>query len=366
MSKAASSNSHETNGTPFISKNVLLFSSPLKVVETNTKAEEAGGDSAGIVFDLDHHASHKIEEEIALPNVQRQLTKLETLLKIFRTTTGKDKIAKLIKYILDLFSLVLTNANVRKLFQTKKAVKDLLRLPQLSFDPSKAIFESQATSIGKFKTVFFGNENFSTYLQKVAKQMAFFRHSLRFGWTYFNIVELFKQISAKKSLKKAVFQFNETDFLLLLELYYNVVDDLLYMHKLNIWDNSYLKDQLDKHDARSWYYQIIYSLKTAYFDYRDLTDIILKKEIKRDMLLENKDNLITQHDDVALLHELDELYQKLELVKLDLFRLSCDFLADSIDVFNLTVPRGSYALFSFASGIIGFRKLWLSSKYEKK
>lgn len=366
MSKASSSNSHETNGTPFISKNVLLFSSPLKIVEANSVSEEAEGDSASIIFDLNDTATHKIEAQRPLPNLQKQLTKLEILLKIFRTTTGKDKIAKLIKYFLDLFSLVLTNASLRKLFQTKKAVKDILRLPQLSFDPSKAIFESQETSLGKIKTVFFGNEKFSTYIQQVAKQMAFFRHSLRFGWTYFNTVELFKQIGAKKSFKNAIFQFNESDFLLMLELYYNVVDDLLYMHKLKIWDNSSLKNELDKHDARSWYYQIIYSLKTAYFDYRDLTDIILKKEIKRDMLFENKDNLITQHDDVALLHELDELYQRLELVKLDLYRLSCDFLADSIDVFNLRVPKGSYALFSFASGIIGFRKLWLSSKYEKK
>ncbi|OBA27158.1 hypothetical protein HANVADRAFT_6447 [Hanseniaspora valbyensis NRRL Y-1626] len=367
----SSNHNHESNSSPFISKNVLLFNSPQKSVNENEKEEdernikEEQDGNKKTLFDIDNSFTEENSDNLVTSNIQRQLTRFQILLKIFKTTTGKDKIAKLIKYFLELFALTLSKYSPYKFLQTKKTGLDLMNFPRLSFDPAEAIFKSQLVKLNKSNTVFFGSEGFVTFLANAAKQMAFFRHSLRFGWTYFNSIELYKQISAKKDLTKNFFQFNESDFLLILELYYNVVDDLLYLHKLKIWNNASLKNELDKHDARSWYYQIIYSLKTKYVEYKELNDFILKKEIKRDMLLENKDNLINKYDDAAFLHELDQLYKELDLVKLDLYRLGCDFAADSIDVFNLRVPKGSYAFFSFISGILGFKKLWLSNKYEQ-
>ncbi|KAL6927755.1 hypothetical protein ACO0SA_004378 [Hanseniaspora valbyensis] len=329
----SSNHNHESNSSPFISKNVLLFNSPQKSVNENEKEEddrnikEEQDSNKKTLFDIDNSFIEENSDNLITSNIQRQLTRFQILLKIFKTTTGKDKIVKLIKYFLELFALTLSKYNPYKFLQTKKTVLDLMNFPKLSFNPAEAIFNNQLVKLNKSKTVFFGSEGFVTFLANAAKQMAFFRHSLRFGWTYFNSIELYKQISAKKDLTKNFFQFNESDFLLILELYYNVVDDLLYLHKLKIWNNASLKNELDKHDARN--------------------------------------NLINKYDDAAFLHELDQLYKELDLVKLDLYRLGCDFAADSIDVFNLRVPKGSYAFFSFISGILGFKKLWLSNKYEQ-
>ncbi|XBW36477.1 hypothetical protein QEN19_002055 [Hanseniaspora menglaensis] len=357
------SQSHEidSSSTPFISKNVL-FGSPQKLEEEDYNAikdSDSYSNFKNIMFDVD-----KIDIDQAIV-VKKQLTKIQILLRIFRTTKGKDKSAKLIKYFSDLTALILTKFNSYRMFKVQKTVQDLIKFPKLSFNPSKAIFATQVTkTIQPSKTQFFGNEGLAICFTKIAKQMAFFRHSMRFGWTYFNAMELYQQVTAKKNLHAYFSQFSESDFSLFLELYYNIVDDLLYMHKLNIWDNSSLKTELDKHDARSWYYQIILSLKSQYIKYCELNDMIMKKEIKRDMLLENKDNLINKYDDAALLHEIDELYKELDLIKLDLYRLGCDFAADSIDVFNLNVPKGTYAFFSFISGIIGFKMFWSTNKYE--
>lgn len=54
------------------------------------------------------------------------------------------------------------------------------------------------------------------------------------------------------------------------------------------------------------------------------------------------------------------------MVKLDLYRLACDFIADSIDVFDLKVPKGTYSIFSLISAIFGFKKFYKSKELKEK
>lgn len=337
-----------------MSTNVLF--TPKK---SNNPEKDSDDSSTSVITD-----PQSIPVKAKLPiEIIKKLNRFETLLKIFNTVTGKDKVAKLLKFAFEILGLLSKKYDISRVFRGTKNVYDLLECPSFSFDPFKAIYGPEKSRIVKVTNN--SNNYIAQFFETAAKQIAFFRHSLRFGLSYFNSVELYKQLKAKKSLKNVFLNINEADLVLMLEVYYNFVDDLLYLHKLKVWDNKGFKDTLDKHDARCWYYQIIYDLKVKYSNHCDLNDQILKLQIERDTLLKNEDNMIEKIDHNSLIYELNTLYKDLELVKLDLYRLTCDFFADSIDVFDLNVPKGTYSIISLASAVFGFKKFYKVHEIKK-
>ncbi|KAF0269598.1 hypothetical protein FOG48_01512 [Hanseniaspora uvarum] len=340
--------------SPFMSSNVLF--TPKK---SNNEEKESDNSSTSVITD-----PLSVVPKAQLPiEIIKKLDRFQTLLKIFNTVTGKDKVAKLLKFTFEILGLLSKKYDISRFFRGTKNIYDLLECPSFSFDPFKAIYGGEKAQI--VKTRDFSNNYVTKFFESAAKQIGFFRHSLRFGLSYFNSVELYKQLKAKKSLKNVFVNINEADLVLMLEVYYNFVDDLLYLHKMNIWNNKSFKEKLDKQDATVWYYQIIYNLKVKYSAYCDLNDQILKLQIERNTLLKNEDNMIEKIDHNSLIYELNTLYKKLELVKLDLYRLVCDFVADSIDVFDLKVPKGTYSVFSLMSAVFGFKKFYKDNELKK-
>ncbi|SGZ40611.1 uncharacterized protein HGUI_02811 [Hanseniaspora guilliermondii] len=343
------------NQSPFMSTNILF--TPKK---SNNHERDSDESSTSVLTDP-NVANHKD----ALPiEIIEKFNRFQTILRIYNTVTGKDKIAKLLKFSFEILSILSKKFDISVLFTKGQNIYDLLECPSFSFDPFKAIYGPEKSRIIKVNNT--QDNSLAHFFNSAAKQIGFFRHSLRFGLSYFNSVELYNQLKAKKSFKNIFLDLNEDDMVLMLEVYYNFVDDLLYLHKLNVWNNKSLKEKLDKQDATVWYYQIIYGLKVKYCSYCELNDKILELQIERNTLLKNENNLVEKIDHSILLNDLENLYKELELVKLDLYRLVCDFVADSIDVFDLKVPKGTYSIFSLMSAVFGFKKFYKNNELKGK
>lgn len=347
---------HSDNSqSPFMSTNILF--TPKK---SNNHERDSDDSSTSVITD-----PNLIKQKEVLPiELIEKFNRFQTILRIYNTVTGKDKIAKLLKFSFEILSILSKKFDISVLFNKRQNIYDLLECPSFSFDPFKAIYGPEKSRIIKSTPI--QSNTLTQFFASAAQQIGFFRHSLRFGLSYFNSVQLYNQLKAKKSFKNVFLDLNEDDLVLMLEVYYNFVDDLLYLHKLKVWNNKPLKEKLDKQDATVWYYQIIYGLKVKYSSYCELNDKILKLQIERNTLLKNENNLVEKIDHGSLLHELDTLYKELEMVKLDLYRLACDFIADSIDVFDLKVPKGTYSIFSLISAIFGFKKFYKSKELKEK
>ena len=161
------------------------------------------------------------------PPSTSQVRNVDIIKYLIGTIAGKDKIAKLLKSVLDIIKKV------------------CLILPQYS--------------------QYFDTKRIST----VSTQLSLFRCIMRFGSAPYSIVNLFKRIvSTGNAFKNPHFIF---DRLLLedsIDAYSTVFDELSLLGKLNIIKNRTFRETISRNDTWATEVDAIYSLKKACSNYK--------------------------------------------------------------------------------------------------
>ncbi|KAH3902258.1 uncharacterized protein SCODWIG_02043 [Saccharomycodes ludwigii] len=313
------------------------------------------------------------------------IRKLDILQKIFKSLAGKDKIAKILKYLIDILRFIL--------IKTKRSCNiNVNNTPNTDIGNNTFfLYVAKFPIINKFISKnrhllnLPNSSKLITNLQWMANNLGTFRQILRFGSSPFTLFKIINKFGFNGSCKKPIklYELKQEDLADFIDLYYSIMDELLLLNKLRLWDNkknpAFYKF-VSKNEAISWYYDIILSLFNNLDKYSMLKERKLELQIKIDVKLKTINNLIlpspikqqilneisssTSGKCSDLTSELDEINYQLKLCKCDLIRLSFDFMADTTDVFDWKVPMGTYAILSLCSGVSGFIKLWLSNKHD--
>ncbi|SCU89403.1 LAFA_0E17744g1_1 [Lachancea sp. 'fantastica'] len=330
------------------------------------------------------------------------LRNIDILRAIFETLSGKDKLAKILKYVLDLL----------KLFVGRSRTTITRWDPQVLRHYSKVLSQlnlrlalKHPITIIKILTVAC-LQNFESRASLISTSLSLFRQILRFGGTPFRVASMgqklgstvqqiatAKQLSSSQStistssIAVAVINknwVNESSLADFIDLYYGIMDELALLHKFKVWNHAALFRWVSKHEALSWYYDIMLGLKKNWVSLQDLNRAQLELEIQLQVKKRALELSTRLHDRAAspikqqllqdlhasgtgnssTLERIQELESQRKTVILDLVRLTFDFLADTTDVFNLKTPPGTYAALSLVSGLTGFAKLWGNAKKE--
>lgn len=309
---------------------------------------------------------------------------IEILQYLTGSLAGKDKIAKIIKYVLDILRLLVTNS---RLSITKWDPSVLVYYKKVLGTLSMSMILKHPITITKVLLVAVF-QNFESKTNFVSQQLSTYRYILRFGDTPFRIFKLLGKIR-KTDLSAASIQeswCNESSLVDLIDFYYGICDEMVLLNKLKVWSNAKLYNWFSRHESISWQYSIVLGLKNNWMQLQTLQKRQMELEIQmqvRDRAMKFSSNLkgssgLTSPIRRQLLNDLNngsgndlEIAQKLHGLKhektvtyLDLTRLSFDLLANSTDVFRLKTPQGTYAVLSLGSGITGFVKLWMNAKKE--
>lgn len=306
---------------------------------------------------------------------RRVIQNLDILKYIISTMAGKDKLAKLIKYTID-----------------------LIRIHVLSSEPSNHYHNHNHTRLLLKPLVFF-----TTLLRSiispssadwVSQQLSIFRYALRFGGTPFRIIDMVETISNQYK-KHGLDPYQWNKFLLSestirdgADIYYGIFDelDMLYKLKLLSLQNSNsqkIYQTVTKHESIAWGIDILLNLNQNYkllqINHKTQVELTIKLQTQRLLTstTNSHHNASSSPSPSSLIEEFS-LYEKTEsirlklielqndakLIKLDLARLSMDLIANSSDLFHWDryLPRGSYAAMSLISGSFNIYKYWCVSK----
>ncbi|SCV05730.1 LANO_0H13916g1_1 [Lachancea nothofagi CBS 11611] len=325
---------------------------------------------------------------------------IDVLQHIFGTLSGKDRLAKILKYVLDLLKLFVGRSRASI---TKWDPQVLQYYSKVLAQFNLRLILKHPITIIKIITVA-GLRNFEAKASLVGTSLSLFRQILRFGGTPFRVANLchkigttMHQISRSKQVSVVSpnssthalsvvnkLWFNEATLSELIDFYYGVMDELMLLHKFKLWNHAGMYQWVAKHEALSWYYDIMLGLKKNWVSLQELNRAQLELEIqiqvkKRALELSSKlhgkaaspikqqllmDLHAGNNGNSQVLLRIQEIERERKVVMLDLMRLSFDFLADTTDVFNLKTPPGTYAVLSLASGLTGFTKLWGNAKKE--
>lgn len=342
------------------------------------------------------------KSRISEEKMGRVINRMAILKAVFGTLIGKDRVAKISKYVIDLLLLFIKsstyNNNISldidrysKLFSNNN-ILSIVQNPKLAM----RIIISKSSKL---------------FLEKgtlVSSQLSFYRQIMRCGYTPFRLHHWYHKFldtlhAAQKSKdlhSQSVVWYKEwwnedtlSDFI---DLYYGIMDELMLLHKLRLWSNKRMYSWVSKHEALSWYYDIILGLKKNWEKLQSIKQKEFELKIQyqvRQRALELssklnesstsssyidgsaslvKQNIIESFKQSNLDLE-QEMVAKLQsyqhdkrIIKFDLIRLFFDFLADSTDVFGMKTPPGTYAALSLCSGVLGFSKLWVQAEEDLK
>ncbi|CDO95238.1 unnamed protein product [Kluyveromyces dobzhanskii CBS 2104] len=355
------------------------------------------GNSAGVGSVEASLAGHKVSKKQSdAEKLLKVVRRIEILNAVFDTMSGKDRIAKISKYVIDLLRMFIQRSTHRnniavdldsyaKVFSNSN-IFTVLRNPKLS---AQLLVASSS----------------KLFLEKgalVSNQLGFYRQIMRCGGTpfrlhnwYHKFLTTFHTSRASPTLhsKSMVWYkhwWNEDTLSEFIDLYYGIMDELMLLHKLKLWSNKSMYDWVGRHEALSWYYDIMLGLKKNWEKLQSIRQkefelkvqyqvrqraLELSSKLNATSSLENNKNasLIKQtifesfkQDNIDLEQEMIQKVKKYQydkrIVKFDLSRLFFDFLADSTDVFSIKTPPGTYAILSLCSGILGFSKLWVQAE----
>ncbi|CUS20478.1 LAQU0S01e07492g1_1 [Lachancea quebecensis] len=370
--------------------NMLQDNQPISFTERDSSDEESTAEE-----------SQELKESKQLPAVHRStvvVRNIDVLNHIFGTLSGKDRLAKILKYVLDLVKLFVSRSRIGITRWDPQVLEHYSKvLTQLNL---RLLLRHPAT-IAKIMVVA-GLRNFEAKASLVSSNLSLFRQILRFGGTPFRVAALWskinlttrqiaaahaKPISTPDSHILAVINklwLNEASLADFIDLYYGVMDELMLLHKFKVWHHPGMYTWVAKHESLSWYYDIMLGLKKNWCALQQLNhtqlELSIQEQVKKRALelssrLQGKtaspikqqllQDLQTgqEHKD-QFSERLRDIERQRKVIILDLVRLSFDFLADTTDVFNLKTPPGTYAVLSLASGITGFVKLWGNAKRE--
>lgn len=295
--------------------------------------------------------------------VKPLIPKVDIMKHIISTMAGKDKLAKIIKCVIDLIRIYILSPNKSNITHKQK------------FSPFKLIIYF----VGLIRSVLSVSSS-----QWISQQLSIFRYALRFGSTPFRVIHFVSRLANQYekhglSWKEWNKYLVKTDTLQnIVDIYYGVFDELDFLYKLRILSNKKLYPIVVKHEAISWEYDILLGLqkncKLLKENRQKQIELNLKLQTQN-LLLDSPENSkqSSLSQEFALFEKagamknlLNELKYEQKLIKLDLARLSMDLLANSSDLFhwNRFLPRGSYAALSLVSGSFNIYKYWCVSKKQ--
>lgn len=310
----------------------------------------------------------------------KAVSKLDIYKSVLALTVGKDKMTKILSYLLNLIKYYLTT--------TRRFIVDEKNFTNLSINP----LQHYRTPVKYLKLLLFLN---STALEKkitiLTSNISLFRFALRFGGTPYRIKIIFTRINA--FLKSPTIDHFQTVFLNegflseFINFYYGIMDELLLLCKLGVLRNKSLRSFVGRHVDLAWYYDIILNLKQNYAALHEnkskqiqlniqhqvrqrasqlskrLVDSIGSSPLRSQILKEFNNKSPSGYQSSIDL-ELQELKHQEKMIKLDLFKLCCDFICDSVDVFDLKIHRALYLTSGLLSGVSGFSKVWATTERD--
>lgn len=326
---------------------------------------------------------------IKIPKREKKLIidNMEILQYLVNSLSGKDKIAKVLKYILQIIKIFITKFIKNRKFINNGQIKltplyNLQNLKNVILQPNLLI------------CLLFSKTN--QKLSYVIDQLGTYRYILRFGNSPFLIYNMMKNCSklwnykdSNSSLQQTfINEFcNETTFRDLINLYYTICDELVLLHKFKIWSNPSLYGTIIKHECWTWQTDILFSVKDLLIKLSDLQNkeieytIQLQVKQRATQLYANKDKSLVSPIRKQLLHDLrnfndidneniiinrklKQIKQEIRFVYLDLIKLSFDGCANSLDIFNISTPPLVYPLLSLGSGLTSLIKMWKQARID--
>lgn len=317
----------------------------------------------------------------------RVIKSIDILQYLVNSLAGKDKLAKILKYTLDLLRLLInksrnsmTKWDPSILVHYKKALKNL------NFT---LVLKHPITIIKVLLVAIF--QNFESKADFVSQQLSLYRYILRFGGTPFRAVKMFQKLQKSQfDLDKIEkIWLNESSLTDFFDLYYGICDEMVLLHKLKVWSHPGLYSWFSRHECISWQYDILMGLKNNWLQLQSIQTKIVELQIQsqvrtralklsanlqgssgysspiRKQLLRDLNNGNEWNgNDIEIRQRLDQLKHEKFIAYLDMTRLTFDCLANSTDIFNLKTPPGTYGILSLSSGITGLIKLWINAKKE--
>ncbi|KAG0671207.1 hypothetical protein C6P45_000970 [Maudiozyma exigua] len=337
----------------------------------------------------DNHNDQEKTMKIKIPKHEKKLIidNMEILHYLINSLSGKDKIAKILKYILQIVKMFITKFLKQRKFINSGQIRltslyNLQNLKNLLLQPNLFI-----------SLVFL---KINQKLSYVIEQLGTYRYILRFGNSPFLIYNMMKNCSKlwnykdkNLSLQQTFFNHfcNETTFRELINLYYTICDELVLLHKFKIWSNPSFYDTIMKHECWTWQTDILLNVKDSLIKLSDLQnkelEYTIQLQVKRraTQLYVNKDQSLvspirkqllhdlrnfneTDNENIIINRKLKEIKQEIRFVYFDLIKLSFDGCANSLDIFNIKAPPLVYPLLSLGSGITSLIKMWKQARID--
>lgn len=334
-------NNNEKNKLNNVETTKIVSRTPSANVIRNNANEKRLGDSTSTII-------NKINDIVvtnSIRNTKRVVKNWQIFKMILATLNGKDKLAKILKCIIDIY---------------------------IKFFGNNLIFKHNSRNIN---------------LSFISKQLGFFRYALRFGTLPFKLIgfsnKLWNERKNLSNLTKDTDGFGKGNILIqdLIDIYYCTFDELDFTYKLNILTDRKFFQTVSKHEAWAWQLDIINSIKNNNIKLNKLNSKLVNCNIKINTIEMTHSNNGGENDEITsrlndelqldrqfenLQSEKIELTHMIRLTKLDLYRLTMDLLANSSDISHSDkyLPKASYATLSLFSGCIGFYKTFIDNKFN--
>lgn len=299
------------------------------------------------------------------------------------SVSGKDRLGKVLMYVL-------------RIIHHHAAVQEARIKAEIGFDASTytgsklGMLRNLWNDPARFRdlTLALFAHQFVTLLLGVILLLSMYRQALRFGKTPLRVRELVEGVRkhARSGASLAAYLTSESTVTLLVDLHYGWFDELLLLYKMKLLTNDRYFQLASRQLELSWYLSIMLSWKAAWGRLQALREremqvtILLQVRIKAAALLRQFLELIHAELGLTVLHlwsdlgastaaastvhdnELADIRAAQLLEVLDLCRLLCDFVFDSIDVWRLQVPRTVYLALGALLGAFGTAKAWQQLK----
>lgn len=334
-------------------------------------------------------AEREVEDEqprLLAPPAEKPVTvrRIDVLQYLVNSLAGKDKLTKILKYTLDLLRLLISNSRAG-ITRWDPTVLVYYKKVLQNFSVRSVVRHPVTISKILLVAIF---ENFESKANFVGQQLSTYRYILRFGGTPFRLVKMLQKLQQteldRNKLQKL--WLNESSLRDFLDLYYGICDEMVLLHKLQVWSHPGLYNWFSRHEVLSWQYDIVLSLKDTWLHLQTIQKKVIELNIQqrvrskalklsanlqgnpgytspiRRQLLSDLNN--GNGNELDIQQRIEQLKQERKIAYLDLVRLTFDCMANSTDVFNLKTPPGTYAVLSLCSGITGLTKLWINARKE--
>ncbi|CCH61458.1 hypothetical protein TBLA_0E04030 [Henningerozyma blattae CBS 6284] len=379
------------------------------------QAVQISADSSIQNKSLNDKAANKRKDVVVDSNSTNNTIKnIEIIQFIINSLSGKDKIAKLLKSILDLIKLFLKNSrnNILKWdIYIQSYYKKFISMPTSNKYKWKLLIKHPISFLKISLLIFM--ENFEKKSNFITTQLTLFRYMLRFGNTPFRLLEFKNKI--QNTIKEIYIDktqtfdleylnktwFNERTLIDFLALYYGICDELLLLHKLKFWSNKSMYKFVDRHSTISSQYDSMLAVKNVVLKIKKISneqqELKIQLQVRRtamrltaNLRSSTSSSYKTDASDRSLSpvkkqlveemmrseygiynnseYKINQRLKQLKTEKintiLDFFRLSTDLAGNSIDYFNVNAPPIASPMLSFISALLGCIKLWKNAQNE--